>query len=60
MKLTLNAVLILGIFTLVSNAFASLPDPVDPKVSVNFSFDQRIAQTRQLSDVSMSETKVGT
>jgi len=48
MKLTLNAFLILCISTLVSNAFASLPEPVDPKVSVNFSFDQRIAHTRQL------------
>ena len=48
MKITLNAFLILCMSTLVSNAFASLPDPIDPKVSVNFSFDQRIAHTRQL------------
>jgi hypothetical protein len=48
MKITLNAFLILFISTLVSNAFAALPDPIDPKVSVNFSFEQRISHTRQL------------
>ena len=48
MKITLNAFFILCISALVSNAFASLPDPIDPKASVNFSFEQRIAHTRQL------------
>lgn len=48
MKITLSAFLILFFSTLVSNAFAALPDPIDPKVSVNFSFEQRISYARQL------------
>jgi hypothetical protein len=48
MKHTLHAVVILCIFAFVSNAYAALIDPVDPKVSVNFSFDQRMTHARQL------------
>ena len=45
---TFKSLLIFLISLLGQAAFGAVPDPIDPRESVNYTFEQRMAQTKQL------------
>lgn len=48
MKQTFKTLVVLGIALMGRIAFAAVPDPIDPREAVNYTYEQRLAQTKQL------------